>query len=133
MLVHNPRGSNQLLYNRPARAKIPPATAPMAGRPVGTAPAVLLVVAELRALDALWRMELAAFSPLWILEEMELAAAPVAVETSERRLASSEDAAASAELWALPMAAVAEEIRESAPEVKDDATEPAADVTDAMP
>ena len=87
----------------------------------------------MRALDALWRMELAAFSPLWILEEMELAAAPVAVETSERRLASSEDAAASAELWALPMAAVAEEIRESAPEVKDDATEPAADVTDAMP
>jgi hypothetical protein len=111
------------------------------------APAGLLV-AEATAPEPDLLMELAADSPLatapLILDESELAAAPVAVDASERRLATSEETAAAAELWALPTAAVADERRESAPEVKDEpmepapdereeAAEPAADVTEAMP
>jgi hypothetical protein len=105
----------------------------MAGRAVGIAPAGL--VAELTASEPLWRMELAAASPLWtaplILEESELAASPVAVAASELRLATSEDMDAAAELAALLMAEVAELKRESAPEVKEFATEPPAEVADA--
>jgi hypothetical protein len=111
------------------------------------APAGLLV-AEATAPDPELLIELAADSPLatapLILDESELAAAPVAVDASERRLATSDETAAAAELWALPAAAVADERRESAPEVKDEPTEPApdereeaaepaADVTEARP
>jgi len=74
--------------------------APMAGRAVGIAPAGL--VTEFTASEPLARMELAADSPLWmaplILDERELAASPVAVEATERRLSTSEDKTAAAEL-----------------------------------
>jgi hypothetical protein len=114
---------------------IPPAMAPIAGRAVGTA--AWLLVAEATAWLPLFLTELTAASPLWtallILAEIEEAAAPVAVEASERRLASSEDRPAVMELSALAMPAVTEERRDSAPEAAELSAEPAADVIEAKP
>ena len=110
----------RVFYKRPAKAKIPPARAPMMGAAVGIAPPGL--VAGVAAPEAL-----AAASMLLTLEAIEEAAEPLAVESSERRLETSE----AKEFWALLTTEVIEEMRDWAPEIRELMPGPAADVADA--
>jgi hypothetical protein len=131
------------VYKRPATAKIPPTTAPIAGRAVGAEAAPVLAADE-AAPEALEAAELRAevaearMADSW--EAIEAEALGLAAAT-ELKLASAceawlatDERAALAELWADAMALEAPDMRELAPEpaapVAELAAEPAAEVAE---
>lgn len=107
-------------YNKPAKAKRPPAMAPIAGRAVGAAmPELWAEAAELAADAALEARELASLL-------MEEEAAPsVALERAAEADEAMLDASLAAEL-------AADEAAESAPEAAEEATELAPETAEEM-
>ena len=124
----------KVIYKRPAMARRPPATAPIAGALPAAAPGDEVAVA---APDAADRAEEAALEAEFRIEERaalrdDCAPGPVAVAAALLKLARREDTSPAREDWTALAELWAETTRDEAPPAIELAAEPAAEVRDAM-